>query len=135
MKQYYSKEVIKRFLHPKNLGKIKNPDGVGDTENLRCGDIMKIYIKIIRKKGKEYIKDARFQTLGCSAAIATSDIICDLVKGKTIEKAKRIGFKDVRDRLQPLPPQKLHCCLLAERGLKQAIADYQRKKHKKCNDK
>ena len=128
MKQYYSKKIIERFLKPKNLGIIKNPDGAGDTKNLRCGDIMKIYLKIEKKKGKEYVKEAKFQTLGCAAAVATSDMICDLAKGKTLKEALKISFKNVEKKLRPLPPQKLHCCYLAEEGLKEAIRDYQRKK-------
>jgi len=128
---YYSKKAIKHFINPKNFGEIKNPDGASDTENLRCGDIMKIYLKIGKKKGKEYIKEAKFQTLGCAAAVATSDIICDLVKGKTLKEAIKISFKNVEKKLQPLPPQKLHCCYLAEQGLKEAIKDYEKKKNKK----
>ena len=124
MRQYYSKKVIEHFLHPKNLGKIKNPDGIGDTENLKCGDIMRIYLKIAKKKGREYIKEAKFQTLGCGAAIATSDMICDLAKGKTLEEALKISFKDIERKLRPLPAQKLHCCLLAEKALKMAVKDY-----------
>lgn len=128
---YYSKKVIERFLRPRNLGKMKHPDGVGDTENLLCGDIMKIYLKIEKKRGKEYIKEAKFQTLGCPAAIATTDMICDLAKGKTLKEALKIGFKDVARKLRPLPPQKLHCCHLAEKALKEAIKDYQRKNKEK----
>jgi nitrogen fixation NifU-like protein len=127
----YSKKVIKHFLHPQNWGKLKNPDGVGDTENLRCGDIMKIYIKVGKKKGKEYLQEVKFETMGCAAAIATSDMICNLAKGKTLKEASKISFRDIEKELQPLPPQKLHCCLLAERGLKEAIKDYLKKKKRR----
>lgn len=126
-KSYYSKKIIEHFLHPKNWGKIKDADGVGDTQNLRCGDIMKVYIKVEKKKGKEIIKEAKFETLGCGHAIASSDLICELVKGKTLEKALKIGYKNIADILAPLPPQKIHCAYLAEQGLKSAIEDYKRK--------
>ena len=125
----YSKKVMDHFLHPKHLGKIKNPDGKGDTENLRCGDIMKVYIKISKnKKGEELIKDIKFETLGCAAAIASSDMICDLAKGKTLQEAKKIGFKDVASELGFLPSPKLHCANLAESALKMAIANYEKRK-------
>ena len=126
----YSKKVIEHFLHPKHWGKIKNPDGVGDTVNLACGDIMKIYIKLSKKKGKEYIEDLKFETMGCAAAIATSDMICDLAKGKELKEAKKIGFKDIADELGSLSAQKIHCARLAETALKMAIKEYERKKKK-----
>ncbi len=129
MKDYYSKKIIDRFLNPKNLGKIKNPDGIGDTENLRCGDIMKIYIKVSKKK-EEYIKEIKFETMGCPVAIASSDIICSLAKGKTLDEARKISFKNIADKLGPLPPQKMHCTNLAERALRMAIKDYEDKKKK-----
>lgn len=126
----YSKKVIEHFLHPKHWGKIKNPDSIGDTLNLRCGDIMKIYLRVGERKGREYIKDIKFETLGCGAAIATSDMICDLAKGKELKKAKKIGFKDIADELGSLPVQKIHCARLAETALKMAIKEYERKKKK-----
>ena len=126
----YSKKVIEHFLHPKHWGKIKNPDSIGDTLNLRCGDIMKIYIKVSKKKKKEYIEKISFETLGCGAAIATSDMICGLAKGKTLKEAKKIGFKDIADELSSLPVQKIHCARLAEIALKMAIKEYERKKKK-----
>lgn len=110
------------------MGKIEEADGIGNTENLRCGDIMKLYIKVEKKEGKEYIKDLKFETMGCAAAIATSDMICDLAKGKTLEEAQEIGFKDVADKLGSLPPVKIHCAHLAERALKLAIKDYEKKR-------
>lgn len=128
MQQYYSKKIIDHFLHPKNWGKIKNADGVGDTLNLRCGDIMKVYIKVGKKKGKEIIQDAAFETLGCAHAISSSDLICELIKGKTIEKALKISYKDIAKELGSLPPQKIHCAHLAEQGLKMAIEDYKKKR-------
>jgi nitrogen fixation NifU-like protein len=125
---YYSKQVLDHFLHPKHLGRFDNPDGVGDTENLKCGDIMKIYIKVAKKNNQEYIKDIRFETMGCGTAIASSDMICQLAKGKTLSRAKKIKFQDVADKLGALPPQKIHCAHLAETALKSAIDNYEKKK-------
>ena len=125
----YSKKVMDHFLHPRHLGKIKNPDGTGNTENLRCGDVMKVYIKVaLNKKKEEFIKDIKFETLGCAAAIASSDMICDLAKGKKLKDAKKVGFKDVANELGFLPSPKLHCANLAESALKMAIADYEKRK-------
>ena len=133
MQPYYSKKIIERFLHPKNFGKIENADGIGDTQNLRCGDIMKIYIKVIKngkeKKG-EVIKDAKFETFGCGHAIAISDMICELVKGKTFAEALKIGYEDIAKEMGPVPPVKIHCAHLAQAGLKAAIEDYQKKSKK-----
>jgi nitrogen fixation NifU-like protein len=127
MKPYYSKKVIQRFTNPKNFGKIKNADGIGRVGNPRCGDIMELYIKVEKKKGKEVIKDIKFNTLGCAAAIATSDMICDLVKGKTLIEALKVGFQDVAQKLGSLPPLKVHCAYLAQEGLKAAIKNYESK--------
>lgn len=124
----YSKKVIKHFLHPKNFGKIEKADGIGDTENLRCGDIMKIYIKVKKEKGKEIIEEAKFETLGCAAAIASSDMICDLVKGKTLKESGKVGYNNIVDKLGTLPAVKIHCAHLAETALKAAIKDYQTRK-------
>jgi nitrogen fixation NifU-like protein len=131
MKPYYSKKVIEHFAHPKNFGEIKKADGIGKVGNPRCGDVMKLYIKVEKKGKKEIIKDIKFYTLGCAAAIATSDIVCDLVKGKTLKEALKISSKDVVKELGYLPPLKIHCSLLAEQGLKAAIEDYKKKKFKK----
>jgi len=129
-KPYYSKETIKRFTHPKNFGEIKNADGVGKVGNPRCGDLMELYIKVDKKGKQEIIKDIKFHTLGCAAAIATSDIVCDLVKGKTLKSALKAGYKDVAERLGYLPALKMHCSYLAEQGLKAAIENYEKKKKK-----
>ena len=128
--EYYSKKIIDRFLHPKNLGKIKDADGVGDTTNLRCGDLMKIYIKVEKKGGKEIIKDAKFETFGCGHAIAISDMICDLVKGKTFEEAQKIGYEEIVGEIGPIPPVKMHCAKLAQAAMKVAIEDYKEKSKK-----
>ncbi|MGB9743217.1 MAG: iron-sulfur cluster assembly scaffold protein [Minisyncoccales bacterium] len=130
MKPFYSKEVIKRFTHPRNFGQIKNADGVGEVGNVRCGDVMKLYLKIEKKGKKEIIKDIKFHTLGCAAAIATSDIICDLAKGKTIKEALKIKYQQVAKKLGYLPAIKMHCSYLAEQGLKAAVADYEKRKKK-----
>ena len=129
-KTYYSKAIIDRFLHPKNLGKIKDADGIGDTQNMRCGDVMKIYLKIEKKAGKEIIKDAKFETYGCGHAIAISDMICDLIKGKTFVQAMKVGYDDVADKIGPVPPVKVHCAKLAQAAIKGAIENYQNKKNK-----
>jgi len=123
MSAYYSKTILNRFLNPKFMGKIKGPNGVGDTLNLKCGDIMKIYIKV-----KDNIITAiGFETLGCGSAIAASDMICELALGKTLEKAKKIKFSDIVKKLGDMPKQKIHCSSLAEHALKAAIKDYEKK--------
>jgi len=105
------------------MGKIKNPDGVGDTLNLKCGDIMKIYLKVKDKR----ITDIGFETLGCGHAIAASDMICELVLGRTLQQAKKIKFSLVAKKLGEMPKQKLHCSSLAEHALKAAILDYEKR--------
>ncbi len=124
----YSKKVIENFLHPKNLGEIKNPDGIGKIGNPICGDVMWLYIKVGKKKGKEIIKDIKFKTFGCAAAIATSSMITQLAKGKTLEQAKKVTRNDIADSLKGLPPIKMHCSNLASEALKKAIEDYKKKK-------
>lgn len=120
----YSKKVLKLFKNPKNMGEIKKPDGKGKVGNPQCGDVMQVTIKV--KDGK--IKDVKFKTFGCVAAIATSSAITDLAKGKTIEEAKRITRKNVADDLGGLPPLKMHCSNLAADALHKAIEDYEKKK-------
>jgi len=132
----YSKKVMENFLHPRNMGKIENADGVGKVGNPVCGDIMYVYIKVGKKKirGKliEYIKDIKFQTLGCTAAIATSSMITQLAKNKTLKEAEKITRNDVASSLKGLPPIKMHCSNLAADALKLAIKDYLSKnKHEK----
>lgn len=121
----YSKKVLKEFTHPKNLGEIKNPDGIGKVGNPICGDMMWLYIKVRKnKKGKEIIKDVKFKTFGCAAAIATSSMITQLAKGKTLEDAKKITRDNVAESLKGLPSIKMHCSNLASNALKRAIEDY-----------
>jgi nitrogen fixation NifU-like protein len=122
----YSKEIIKHFRKPKNVGKIRNPDGKGEAGNILCGDIMRLYLKIgENKKGEKIIKDVKFETLGCIVAIANTSLLTTLVKGKTINEALRIKKEDLVKRLgQPLPIFKIHCSVLAIDALKEAIYDY-----------
>ena len=119
----YSKKVLDHFQHPRNLGKIDDADGVGEVGNPVCGDIMKLYIKVKDNK----IADIKFETLGCGAAIATSSMITELAKGKTIEEALKLTRNDVANELDGLPPIKMHCSNLAAEALHKAILDYQKK--------
>ena len=123
----YSDKVRKYFLHPKNMGEIKDANGIGKIGNEICGDVMVIYIKVENKKGKEIIKDIKFKAFGCAAAIATSSMITELAKGKTIEEANKIGLRDVAESLGGLPNIKMHCSSMAEKALKKAIEVYQKK--------
>lgn len=122
----YSKKVMQEFAHPKNMGEIKNADGIGKVGNPICGDVMWIYIKVGKEKGKEIIKDIKFKTFGCTAAIATSSMITQLAKGKTLEEAEKITRNDVAESLKGLPPIKMHCSNLASDALKKAIEDYRK---------
>ncbi len=125
----YSNEVMKHFARPKNLGEIKNPDAVGTLGNPTCGDVMKIYLKISKNKDKnEIIKDIKFQTMGCAAAISTSSMITELAKGKTLEEARKISNNDVAEALKGLPPIKMHCSNLAADCLRKAINDWESRK-------
>lgn len=121
----YSKQTIDHFRNPHNYGEIKNADGQGEAGNIICGDIMSLYIDVKKnKKGEEVIADVKFRTYGCAAAIATSSVITDLAKGKTIDEALKISKKDIVDTLNGLPPIKIHCSLLAIDALGEAIYQY-----------
>ncbi len=121
----YTKKVIEHFRNPHNFGRIKNPDGVGKVGNIICGDVMQIYIKVGKnKKGDEIIKDIRFETYGCVAALATSSVITDLARGKTLKGALRIDKKKVIKSLGGLPALKIHCSVLVIEGLAEAVYDY-----------
>ena len=123
----YSSEVMKHFSKPKNMGEMKSPDAVGELGNPVCGDVMKIYLKIGKNEnGEEIIKDIKFQTMGCAAAIATSSMVTELAKGKTLEEAKKITNKDVAESLKGLPPIKMHCSNLAADALRKAIENWER---------
>jgi nitrogen fixation protein NifU and related proteins len=123
----YSEKVIEHFQNPHNFGKIDNASGVGEVGNLRCGDLMKLYIKV---NDKDVIEDIKFETYGCAAAIATSSVVTDLAKGKIIEDALKIESKDVIDSLGGLPIIKTHCSLLAVDALVEAVHDYLKKNNK-----
>ncbi|EKE19818.1 MAG: FeS cluster assembly scaffold protein NifU [uncultured bacterium] len=126
--QKYSKKVLEHFTKPHNQGKMKNPDGVGTVGNPKCGDIMRLYIKVKKdKQGQEVIKDVKFETLGCGAAISTSSMATDLAKGKTIEEALEISNKSVAEELGGLPSAKMHCSNLAADALHAAIKNYKSK--------
>ena len=124
----YSDEVIKHFRNPSNMGKMSSPDGTGEVGNPVCGDMMNIDIRVSQnKKKQEIIKDIKFETLGCVAAIATSSMITEMAKGKTLDEALKIKYSDVAESLGSLPPIKQHCADLAVKGLKAAIEDYRKK--------
>jgi nitrogen fixation NifU-like protein len=121
----YSDILMDHFKHPRNQGGIKNPSAIGEVGNPICGDIMKIYIKIEKDKdGDEYIKDIKFQTLGCAAAIASSSMLTELAKGMKVKDALQITREQVAEKLGGLPREKIHCSVLATAGLKKAIANY-----------
>ncbi len=118
----YTKKVMETFKNPHNYGKIKDADGIGKVGNIICGDVMWLYIKIDRKK--DIIEDIKFETFGCVAAISTSSIITDLVKGKTIKEALKVTKDNIIDSLGGLPKLKYHCSILAIDALTEAIYDY-----------
>lgn len=124
----YTKKVIEHFTNPHNYGKIKSADGIGKVGNPVCGDIMKVYLKIDKKRNT--IKDIKFETLGCAAAIATSSMVTDLAKGKTLDEAMKITNQDVAESLEGLPPMKMHCSNLAADALHKAIEDYKKRTEK-----
>ncbi len=119
----YSEKVMDHFMNPRNVGEIEDADGVGQVGNAKCGDIMKMYLKI--EDG--IIKDAKFKTFGCGAAVATSSMATELIKGKTIKEAEQITNKVVMEALDGLPPVKVHCSVLAEEAIAAALQDYRRR--------
>ena len=119
----YSQKVMEQFRNTDNYGQIEDADGIGKVGNTRCGDVMWIYIKV--EDGK--IAEAKYETFGCVAAIATSSMAIDMIKGKPVDEALAITNKAVAEALDGLPPEKMHCSLLAEEGIKSAIEDYQSK--------
>jgi len=133
MTDLYNEKVMDHFMKPRNVGIMKDADGVGEVGNPTCGDIMKIYIKVNKRKAKsekqeEYIEDIKFQTLGCGAAIATSSMVTEMVKGKDLDEAEKITNAKVAEELGGLPPIKMHCSNLAASALKEAIKNYKEKK-------
>lgn len=127
----YTEKVMKHFHNPVNMGKITSPDGVGKVGNIACGDMMYMHIKVgANKKGEEIIKDIKFQTFGCVAAIATSSAITELVKGQLLEDALKVKNTDIMQSLNGLPPIKVHCSVLATEALADSIYDYYKKNKK-----
>ena len=126
----YSDKVLDHFQNPRNVGEIENADAVGQVGNSKCGDIMKMYMKI----ENDVIVDVTFKTFGCGAAIATSSMATEMVKGKTIEEALKLTNKAVAEALDGLPPEKLHCSVLAEEAIRSAIADYYKKTGRDTSD-
>ena len=123
----YNEKVIEVFSNPKNVGVIENADGVGTVGNATCGDIMKIYLKI----DNGVITDAKFQTFGCAAAIATSSTATEMIKGKTVEETEKLTNAAVVESLGGLPAQKMHCSVLAEEAIAEAIKDYRSRQAEK----
>ena len=119
----YSEKVMDHFTHPRNVGEIADADGVGTVGNAKCGDIMQMFIKV----ENNIIVDVKFKTFGCGAAIATSSMATELVKGKSIDEALALTNSAVVEALEGLPPVKMHCSVLAEEAIKSAVADYYKK--------
>ncbi|EAX46401.1 nitrogen-fixing NifU domain protein [Thermosinus carboxydivorans Nor1] len=122
----YTEKVMDHFTNPRNVGEIEDANGIGEVGNAKCGDIMRIYLKI----ENDIIKDVKFKTFGCGAAIATSSMVTEMVKGKTIDEALKISNQAVAEALGGLPPAKMHCSNLAADALHEAIKDYLNKKGK-----
>ena len=119
----YSDKVMEHFLHPKNVGVIENADGVGEVGNAKCGDIMKMYLKI----DNDIITDVKFETFGCASAIASSSMATELIKGQPVDQALKLTNAAVAEALDGLPAYKMHCSVLAEEAIKSALDDYQSK--------
>ncbi|MDE6087174.1 MAG: Fe-S cluster assembly scaffold protein NifU [Oscillospiraceae bacterium] len=119
----YSEKVMDHFTNPRNVGEIENADGIGEVGNAKCGDIMKMYLKI----DGDVITDVKFKTFGCGAAVATSSMATEMIKGKTINEALQLTNKAVMEALDGLPPVKVHCSVLAEQAVKAALTDYYKK--------
>ncbi|MDR1874139.1 MAG: Fe-S cluster assembly scaffold protein NifU [Synergistaceae bacterium] len=120
----YSEKVMEHFSNPRNVGEIENPDGVGEAGNPKCGDIMKIYLRVKRN----VIEDVKFKTFGCASAIASSSMATEMIRGKTVDEAWDLTNTAVAEALDGLPPIKMHCSVLAEEAIHRAINDY-REKH------
>jgi nitrogen fixation NifU-like protein len=123
----YSEKVMDHFMNPRNMGQIEDANGVGEVGNAHCGDIMRIYLKV---NDNGVIEDVKFKTFGCGAAVATSSIATEMIKNKTIDEAMALTNKAVVEALDGLPPQKLHCSVLAEEAVHAAIDDYRKRSGK-----
>lgn len=121
----YSEKVMDHFQHPRNLGKMEDADGIGEVGNAKCGDIMKMYIKV----EDDIITDVKFNTFGCGSAIATSSMATEMIKGKSVEDALELSNQAVVEALDGLPTHKIHCSVLAEEAVKAAVKDYYDKNH------
>lgn len=124
----YTKKVMKNFMNPKNMGEIKNADGVGRVGNPQCGDIMEVFIKVDERGKKKILRDIKFKTFGCAAAIATSSMITQLAKGKPLDEVEKIKYDKVVESLGGLPKVKIHCSMMASEALGKAIKNYKEKK-------
>jgi nitrogen fixation NifU-like protein len=124
MRPLYPKKIMEHFKKPKNMGRMKNPSGVGKVGNLLCGDVLWLYIKVKNEKGKEIISDVKFECFGCVVAISISSILTTMMKGKTLEEALKLKKEDILKVTGPLPPIKVHCSVLAADALHEAIYDY-----------
>nr|WP_316613778.1 Fe-S cluster assembly scaffold protein NifU [uncultured Ruminococcus sp.] len=122
----YSEKVMEHFLNPQNVGVIEDADGVGEVGNAKCGDIMKMYLKI----DNEVISDVKFETFGCASAIASSSMATEMIKGKPVAEAMLLTNKAVAEALDGLPPHKMHCSVLAEEAIQSALEDYENRKSK-----
>ena len=119
----YSEKVMDHFMNPRNVGEIENADGVGEVGNPACGDMMRLYLKV--EDGK--VVEAKFRTFGCGAAIASSSMLTEMIKGKSVEEARAISNQQVSEALDGLPPVKIHCSVMAEQAVKAALDDYVKK--------
>ena len=126
----YNPKVMEIFKNPKNVGSLKGANGIGKVGNAACGDVMKIYLKI---NDNGIIEDAKFKTFGCAAAIVSTSVATELIKGKTIDEALQVTNKQILDILGGLPTQKIHCSVLAEEAIESAIEDYRKKQKKLFN--
>jgi len=131
----YSEKVMDIFRHPRNIGEIKDPDAVGKVGNPACGDMMWMYLKIGKNgKGEEVIADVKVKTFGCVAAISTSSVLTEMIKGKSLKEAMRVTKQDIVDILNGLPKIKIHCSILAIDALKEAVYDYYRRNNRPVPD-
>jgi len=129
----YSDKVMEHFKNPKNMGEMENPDITAKVGNPACGDLMQVYLKIGEKNNEKYIEDISFKTFGCAAAIATSSVTTELVKGKTLKEAEKLTRDDVAEELGGLPKVKMHCSNLAANGVHRAIYEYKKKNNLKIS--